>query len=113
MTIKCFLWCHIRHLSPLKAHPERIAKAHNKMINDLDYEGTEFPVSQKDFSKIEKKTNIWINVFCYEYRLVYPVYLSDQEFKNCIDLLRISNESKSHYACIKDFSVYINDIYVQ
>ena len=23
---KCFLWCHIRHLNPLKMHPERIAK---------------------------------------------------------------------------------------
>ena len=21
---KCFLWCHIRHLNPLKIHPERI-----------------------------------------------------------------------------------------
>ena len=20
---KCFLWCHIRHLNPLKIHPER------------------------------------------------------------------------------------------
>ena len=23
---KCFLWCHIRHLNPLKIHPERITK---------------------------------------------------------------------------------------
>ena len=27
---KCFLWCHIRHLNPLKTHPERITKADNK-----------------------------------------------------------------------------------
>ena len=24
---KCFLWCHIRHLNPLKIHPERIKKS--------------------------------------------------------------------------------------
>ena len=24
---KCFLWCHIRHLNPLKIHPKRITKA--------------------------------------------------------------------------------------
>ena len=24
---KCFLWCHIRHLNPLKAYSERITKA--------------------------------------------------------------------------------------
>ena len=33
------------------------------MVNDLDYKGMEFPVSKKD-SKIEKKDNISINVFC-------------------------------------------------
>ena len=27
---KCFLWFHIRHLNPLKTHPERITKADNK-----------------------------------------------------------------------------------
>ena len=21
---KCFLWCHVRHINPLKEHPERI-----------------------------------------------------------------------------------------
>ena len=70
---KCFLWCHIRHLNPLKIHPERITKADKKMINDLNYEGIEFPVSKKDYCKIEKKNNICINVFCYENDLTYPV----------------------------------------
>ena len=46
---KCFLWCHIRHLNPLKIHPERITKADKKMVIHLDYEGFEFPVSKKDF----------------------------------------------------------------
>ena len=23
---KCFLWCHVRHINPLKEHPERITK---------------------------------------------------------------------------------------
>ena len=27
---KCFLWCHIRFLSPLKIHPERITKVDKK-----------------------------------------------------------------------------------
>ena len=46
---KCFLWCHIRHLNSLKTHPERITKADKNMINNLDYEGIEFPVSRKDY----------------------------------------------------------------
>ena len=36
------------------------------MINDLGYEGIKFPTSKKDISKIEKKNNICIKVFCYE-----------------------------------------------
>ena len=44
---KCFLWCHIRHLNLVKTHPERITKEDKKMINDLDCEGIEFPVSKE------------------------------------------------------------------
>ena len=65
-------------------------------------------MSSKDFSKIEKKKkNICMNVFCYENKLTYPVYVSDQEFKNCMDFLLISNENKSHYVYIKDFNRFI------
>ena len=99
---KCFLWCRIRHLNRIKTHPERIAKADKKMVNDLDYEDVEFPVSKKYFSKIEKK-NIFINVFCYESGLVYPVFVSDKEFKNCMDLLLIGDGNNSHYVYIKYF----------
>ena len=64
-----------------KIHPERITTADKNMVNDLRYEGIEFPVSKKDFNKIEKKSNICINVFCYENNLVYPVYVSDENLK--------------------------------
>ena len=60
---KCFLWCHIRHLNSLKRHPERITKAEKNMVSDLDYEGIEFPVSRKDYGKIEQKNNVCIDVF--------------------------------------------------
>ena len=48
---KCFLWCHIRHLNPLKIHPERVTKADKNMVNDLGYKGIEFFVSKKDLKK--------------------------------------------------------------
>ena len=43
---KYFLWCHIRHLNPLKIHPERITIADISMVKDLSYEDIEFPVSK-------------------------------------------------------------------
>ena len=59
---KCFLLCHIRHLNQLKIHPERITQNDKKLIDTLDYEEIEYPVSKKDFNKIEVKNNIYINV---------------------------------------------------
>ena len=36
-------------------HPERITKADKNMVNNMDYEGIEFPVFKKFFGKIGKK----------------------------------------------------------
>ena len=77
------------------------------MINDLDYKGIEFPVSNNNFSKIEVKKKIFINVFCYKNKLTYTIYISDQKFENSMDLLLISNETKSYYAYIKDFDKFM------
>ena len=101
---KCFLSC---HLNPLKTHPERIIKTDKKMVYGIDYEGLKFPVSIKVFSKIERKNKVCINMFCYENKLNYSVYISDQEFENCMDLLLISDQSKSHYVYIKDFNRFM------
>ena len=46
-----FSLSHIRHLNPLKIHPERIIKADKTMANDLDYAGIKFSVSKKDHSR--------------------------------------------------------------
>ena len=60
---KCFLWCHVRHINPVKKHPERIIQTDKKLVSDLNYDGVGFPVREKDFCKIETKYNICINVY--------------------------------------------------
>ena len=74
-------------INPSKEHPERILKKDKKIAEERDYNEIEFPVQEKDFNKIEVKNNICINVFGYENRLVFPIYISDQKFKDSIDLL--------------------------
>ena len=103
----CFLWCHIRHLNPLKTYSESITKVDKNMGNNLDYEGNRFPVSTRNYCNIEKKINTCITVFGYKNDLNYPVYVSDQKFKNCKDLLLISNENKSHHVYIKNFNIFM------
>ena len=65
-------------------------------------------MSKKDFNKIEVKNKICINAFCYEEKLTYPVHISDQKFKNSMDLLIILNKIKSHYVYIEDFNKFMN-----
>ena len=60
-----FLWCHIRDINPVKIHPQRITQKYKKLAKDLDYGWVKFPVQEEDFSKIETKINICINVCCY------------------------------------------------
>ena len=55
---------------------------------------------------LSQKNNICINVFCFDNKLTYPVYLSDQKFNDNMDLLLISNEFKSHIY-IQDFDRFM------
>ena len=104
---KCFLWCHVRHINSVKIHPERITQEDKKLVNSLNYDEVGFPVREKDFSKIEKKNNICINVFCYENKLTFPIHVSNQIFENSTDLLLIIDGDKLHYVCIKDFDRFM------
>ena len=94
---KCFLWC----------HPGRIKKTDRRLGSNLNYEGIEFPVQEKDFSKIEVQNNFFINVFGYENELIYPIFISKQKFKDSMDLLLLYKDDKSHYVYIKDFNTFI------
>ena len=64
-------------------------------------------MQEKDFNKIEVQNNICVNVFGYENKLVFPVYISDQKFKSSTDLLLLINDDKSHYVYIKDFNKFM------
>ena len=97
---KCFLWCHVRHLNMRGVKLCRITKKDREIAESLNYSGVGFPVSKKDYCKISVMNKININVFCYENKTIYPVYLSDQCFNDTLDLLLISN----HYVYIKDFN---------
>ena len=55
MIRNAFFWCHVRHINPLKEHPERITKEDKKLVKDLDYDEIDFPVQENDFGKTEKK----------------------------------------------------------
>ena len=64
-------------MNPVKDHPGRTTRTDREFANNLNYDGIEFPVKEKDFKKVEVENNICVNVFDYENKLVFPVYISD------------------------------------
>ena len=104
---KCFMWCHIRHLNPQEKDPQRIKKIDRKMVDTLNYDGIEFPVTIKQINKIEKQNNININVFGYENKQPYTIYVSKEKFDNHMELLLITENENNHYVLIKDFNRFM------
>ena len=104
---ECFRWSHIRHLNPQIEHPERIKKGDKQMINELNYEGIEFLVSQKHYNKVEKQNSIRINVFGHEKREPFPIHISKETFEDQMNLLLITKDENKHYVLIKDFNAFM------
>ena len=104
---ECFRWCHIRRLLPQNKDPQRIKECDKKYVEKLDYSGIEFPVSVKQYNKIEKQNNIRVNVFGYEEGQPYVIYISKEKFNSCLNLLLITEGEVGHYCLLKDFNKFM------
>ena len=104
---ECFRWCHIRHLNPQKNDPQRIKKTDKTFISQLDYSNIEFPVTVKQINKIEKQNNICINLFGYEEKQKFPIFISKEKFTDHMELLLITEDENNHYVLIKDFDKFM------
>ena len=104
---QCFRWCHIRHLNPQDKYPQRIKKSDKEYIDKLNYNEIEFPVTIKQFNKIEKQNEVNINVFGYEEKQPYPIYISKEKHKDHMELLLISKDENTYYVLIKDFNKFM------
>ena len=106
---ECFRWCHIRHLNPQTKYPERIKKEDKTMINELNYDGINFPLSQKHYNKVEKQNSIRINVFGYQNGQPFTIHISKETFEDQMNLLLITKDEKKHYVLIKDFNAFTSN----
>ena len=104
---ECFRWCHIRHLNPQDKDPQRIKKTDKQYIEKLDYSSIEFPVTVKQINKIEKQNNICINLFGYEEKQKFPIYISKEKYQDHMELLLIIEGENKHYVLIKDFNKFM------
>ena len=104
---ECFRWCHIRYINPQEKDPQRIKKIDKEYISKLDYSNIKFPVELNQYNKIEKQNEININVFGYENKQPYPVYISKEKYEKHLELLLITKDDNKHYVLIKDFNRFM------
>ena len=112
---KCFLYCLLYHFhkDEMTNNPQRVSKYKRyegsakpcpKGSGPLNFNGINFPVAIKDIPKIEKMNNISVNVFGYESKRTFPLYLTNSPpvGSETINLLLISDDNNQHYVYIKD-----------
>ena len=104
---ECFRWCHIRHLNPFKNNAHRITK--DEFASQLKYDKINFPVKLNQVNKIEKQNSISINIFGYENKHPFPLYISKEKYDNHMDLLLITetkHKERKHFCmyCLQCFS---------
>ena len=104
---ECFRWCHIRHLNPQDKNPQMIKKTDKQYIEKLDYTDIEFPVTVKQYKRIEKQNSINVNVFGYELKQPYPIYVSKEKYQDHMELLLITKDENKHYVLMKDFNKFM------
>ena len=109
---KCFLWSILASLFPANKDKQRVTK-YKEYENEINMKGIEYPVSIKDIPKVEKQNNLSINVFALEDQTnkqsLHPVYISNVESKNVIDLLYIESNENTHYCLIKNLNSFMCD----
>ena len=103
---KCFLWSVLAALHRVnwKDHPFRVQ--HYKCYeHELNVSGIEFPMKVKDISKFERQNpTISINLFGYEEKELFPVYITEHKKEQHVNLLLISNSDTMHYCLIRNLS---------
>ena len=58
-----FLWCHVRHINPIKIHPERITREDKNLFNSLNYDGLNFLCEKKILARLKKITTLALTCF--------------------------------------------------
>ncbi|XP_023233644.1 uncharacterized protein LOC111633327, partial [Centruroides sculpturatus] len=101
---QCFLYCVIASLYPNTNNKNSIY-SYRKFLKYLNTNTLKFPVNIKNIPSFEKNNSLKIQVFGYEKKIIYPIYISKYQFEKEINLLLY----KSHYFLIRNFNRLLSE----
>ena len=84
---KCFLWAVLSGLHPANIHSYTVTN-YRKLEHKFDdaLHGIEFPVKLPDVSKFAERTNMSINVYCFDNESIVPLEIIKEQKDTHIDL---------------------------
>lgn len=110
---QCFKWCILAHLHPIDVNPERV-NHYFPYIDELSFNGIEFPVTFKDIPKFENQNGISVNVFGVENIFdsiisqynneIIVLYHTSARKSVHVNLLFIADNIKTHFCLIRNMS---------
>jgi len=100
---KCFTYSVLAGISKRSLNPNRVSQYKKKMTTINDSMLT-YPVPLSQITNFEKANSISINVFGYEKREIFPLRITEEEFKTHVNLLLLSKNGKRHYCLITNLS---------
>lgn len=109
---RCFVWSVLAALHPVhrKDHPEN-GYHYKKYVNELNLDGIEFPMKVSQIAKFERQnTAISVNVFGYEQKELFPVYITKEKKENHVNLLLIANNETRHYCLIRNLNRLLSSL---
>ena len=89
---KCFLWCHVRHINPLKEHP---GKKERKLLKDLSLILIIMILKRLKYKVIFLLMYLAMRISWF-FQFMFPM-----------NLLLLIKDNKSHYVYIKDFNRFM------
>ena len=107
---KCILWSILAHFHPMRwnENANRVTK-YQPYEHELNMAGVSYPTPLHDISKIEKNNNLSINVIGYDSTDgLYPLRITRDIKERHVNLLLITEEDKSHYCLIRNFSALMS-----
>ncbi len=96
----CFIWAILAGPYPVKCNPA--CRSHDESyFSQLNVRNISVPINLSEKINLKKQNDLPINVFGYDYKMSYPLYITDNRKCNAhLDLLLY----KKHFFLIRDIS---------
>ena len=106
---KCFQCSILSARHTVRVHAGRVSH-YKPYEQELNFDGIEFPVTIDKIPRFETRNNIAVSIFSYEKRApLFPIYISQFQGADRVNLLLISEGEQSHYCWLKDLNRLLYD----